>query len=62
MIRTYIGVAVDGKSVVEVYLWRSKTDADKFFNHDWETEVSRRWQAAPMKRQDWETSLVVEGK
>ena len=62
LIRTYFGIAADGKSVVEIYLWRAKADADKFFNHEWETEVSRRWQAAPMKRQDWETPLVVDGK
>ena len=62
LIRTYFGLAADGKSVVEIYLWRSKTDADKFFNHEWETEVSRRWQAAATNRQDWETPLVVDGK
>ncbi|MGB7541854.1 MAG: hypothetical protein WA373_00995 [Burkholderiales bacterium] len=59
LIRTYFGIAADGKSVVEIYLWRSKPDADKFFNHEWETDVARRWQTAPMRRQDWETPLVV---
>ena len=62
LIRTYFGIAADGKSVVEIYLWQSRADADKFFNHDWEIDVARRWQTAPMRRQDWETPLAVEGK
>ena len=61
LIRTCFGMAADGRSVVEIYLWRSRADADTFFNHEWETEVARRWQSAPMRRQDWETPLVVEG-
>jgi hypothetical protein len=62
LIRTYFGIAADGKSVVQIYLWQSRSDAEKFFNHDWDANVSRRWQSAPMNRQDWETPLVVEGK
>jgi len=58
LIRTYFGVAADGKSVVEIYLWKSRQDADKLFNHTWETEVARRWQAAPIRRQDWETPVI----
>jgi hypothetical protein len=48
--------------VVEIYVWQSKPDAEKFFTHEWETDVARRWQSAPMRRQDWETPLVVEGR
>ena len=62
LIRIYFGIAEDGKSVVEIYLWQSKSDADRFFNDEWEIEVYRRWQAAPMRRQDFETPLVVDGK
>jgi hypothetical protein len=62
LIRTYFGMATDGKSVVEIYLWQSRADAETFFTHVWETEVARRWQSAPMRRQDWETPLVVEGR
>jgi hypothetical protein len=61
LIRTYFGITADGKSVVEIYLWQSEPDAEKFFNNDWETDLARRWQSAPMRRQDWETPLVVEG-
>ena len=60
LVRTYFGVTANGKSVVEIYLWQTKADADKFFSPHWETLVSRRWQAAPMRRQDWATPLVVE--
>ena len=60
LIRTYFGMAEDGKFVVEIYLWQSSADAETFFTHEWETELARRWQSAPMRRQDWETPLVVE--
>ena len=62
LIRTYFGIAEDGKSVAQIYLWQSRADADKFFNHDWDANMSRRWLSAPMSRQDWETPLVVDGK
>lgn len=62
LIRAHFGCAADGKSVVEIYLWQSKRDAEKFFTHEWETDVARRWQSAPMRRQDWETPLIVEGR
>ena len=60
LVRTYFGMATDGKSVVEIYLWQSRADAETFFTHVWETEAARRWQSAPMRRQDFETPLVVE--
>ena len=55
-------MAEDGKLLVEIYLWQSRAEAEAFFTHEWETEVARRWQSAPMRRQDWETLLVVEGR
>ena len=62
LIRTYFGFTADCKSVVEIYLWQSKSDAENFFTHEWDASVSRRWQSAPMRRQDWDTPLVVDGK
>jgi hypothetical protein len=62
LIRTYFGMTADCKSVVEIYLWQSKSDAENFFTHEWDASVSRRWQSAPMRRQDWDTPLVVDGK
>ena len=62
LIRTSFGIAADGKSLVEIYLWQAKSDADTFFTREWETDIARRWQSAPMRREDWETPLVVEGK
>ena len=62
LIRTYFGMTADCKSVVEIYLWQSKSDAENFFTHEWDARVSRRWQSAPMRRQDWDTPLVVDGK
>ena len=60
LVRTYFGISPNGKSVMEICLWDSKAAADKFYSREWETEVSRRWQAAPMQRQDWDTPVVVE--
>lgn len=62
LIRKYYGIAPDCKSVVEFYLWKSKTDADRFFNIEWESETSRRWESALMTRQDFEVPLVVESE
>jgi hypothetical protein len=46
--------------VVEIYLWKSKAQADKFFDSDWDGETSRRWESAPMTRLDYEAPVVVE--
>ncbi|MEP7309938.1 MAG: hypothetical protein ABJA98_30895 [Acidobacteriota bacterium] len=61
LIRTYFAVTADIKSVVEIYLWQSRSEAEQFFTRHWEAELARRWQSAPTSRQDWETPLVVEG-
>jgi hypothetical protein len=60
LIRTYLGLTANGKSVVGIYLWQSKAAADKHFTEHWETEQARRWQSAPMRRHDWATTIVVE--
>jgi hypothetical protein len=62
LIRTYLGLTADGKNVEMIFLWQSKPAADAYFTEDWETVLSRRWQAAPMQRQDWPTTIVVENK
>jgi hypothetical protein len=53
--RMLLGLSPDGKSVIEISLWDSKAAADAFFTRTWETALSRRWQAAPMKREEWHT-------
>ena len=60
LIRKYYGMASDLKSVVEIYLWKSKADADKFFNLDWDSRTSQRWESALMTRQDFESPVVVD--
>jgi hypothetical protein len=60
LVRTYFSITPNSKSVVEMCLWESRSAADKFYTSDWETEASRRWQTAPMTRQDWDTPVVVE--
>ena len=62
LIRKYYGIAPDLKSVVEIYLWKSRAYADKFFNADWDGETSRRWESAPMMRQDFDAPMVVESE
>ena len=59
-VRIYFSISPNGKSVVETCLWETKAAADRFYTSEWETDVSRRWQAAPMLRQDWDPPVVVE--
>ena len=61
LVRLYYGIAPDLRSVVEIYLWQSKAAADRFFNSEWDGEASRRWESAPMTRQDYDAPTVVEG-
>jgi hypothetical protein len=60
LIRKSYGVSPDSKSVVEMYLWKSKSDADKFFDREWDGAAGRRWESAPMTRQDFEVPVIVE--
>jgi hypothetical protein len=59
LLSALLGVSPDSKSVIEISTWQSQADAAQFFTSPWETKVSRRWQAAPMRRQDWETPSAV---
>lgn len=60
LIRKSYGIAPDLKTVVEFYLWKSKADADRFFDREWDGAAGRRWESAPMTRQDFETPVIVE--
>lgn len=60
LIRKYCGIAPDCRLVAEIYLWASKAAADKFFNAEWDGETSRRWESAPMIREDYDVPVVVE--
>ena len=57
--KTY-GIAPDCKSVLEIYLWKTKAAADEFFDHEWDAETSRRWESARMTRQDFDAPVAVE--
>ena len=35
LVRTYFGISPNGKSVVEISLWESKSAADKFYSGEW---------------------------
>lgn len=59
LIRKYFGFSGDGRSVVGVYLWTSKADADAFYSPDWIAGVTERWGAAP-ERADWIVPIVAE--
>jgi hypothetical protein len=62
LIRKSYGLTPDCKSVVEFYLWKSKADADKFFDREWDGNAGRRWEAAPMTRQDYAVPVIVEAE
>jgi len=57
--RVMLGVSSDDKAVIEISLWESKSAADAFFTKSWETALSRRWQAAPANREEWDTLSAV---
>ncbi len=62
LIRKYYGMAEDLRTVVGVYLWKSKADADRFFDAEWDGQTSRRWESAPMTRQDFDAPAVVDNE
>jgi hypothetical protein len=62
LIRLYYGIAPDLKSVVEIFLWKSKAAADGFFTREWDGETSRRWESAAMTRSDYDAPMVVESE
>jgi hypothetical protein len=54
------GFAPDLKSVIQVYLWQSKSAADRYFDPEWDGATSRRWESARMIREDYEAPLTIE--
>ena len=60
LMQLHYGVAPDLRSVIEVYLWRSKSDADRFYDREWDGAASRRWESARMTRQDYDVPAAVE--
>jgi hypothetical protein len=61
LIRKYYGIAEDGKTLVGIYLWKSKQQADAFYTTQWVAMVTDRWRSAPTK-QEWSTPMVVESE
>ena len=59
LIRKYYGIAEDGRTLVGIYLWKSKDDAERFYTPEWIATVTKRWNAPP-GRQEWSTPMVVE--
>jgi hypothetical protein len=62
LIRKTYGISPDCRSVLELYLWKTKADADKFFDREWDGAAGRRWESAPMTRQDYDAPVVVESE
>ena len=61
LVRMDYGFAPDLKSVVQIFLWKSTAEADRFFDAEWDGATSRRWESARMTRQDYVAPLAVEG-
>ena len=59
LIRKYFGFSEDARSVVGIYLWETKYDADAFYTDEWLAGVTERWGAAPVK-QEWIVPVVAE--
>jgi chloramphenicol 3-O-phosphotransferase len=60
LLRRYAALGSGLKSVIEFYVWRSKADADAYYDLEWDGETSRAWEAARMTRRDYEVVSVVE--
>jgi hypothetical protein len=54
------GYAADLKTVIQVFLWRSRAAADRFFDPLWDGRTSRRWESARMTREDYEAPILIE--
>ena len=59
LIRKYFGFSEDAASVIGIYLWASKSDADRFYSPEWMAGVAERWGAAP-RRDEWVVPVVAE--
>ena len=61
LVRMDYAFAPDLRSVVQIFLWRSTAEANRFFDAEWDEATSRRWESARMTRQDYVAPLAVEG-
>lgn len=61
LIQKSFGYSEDGRTVVGIYLWKSKADADAFYTPDWTAGVTRRWGGMPT-RTDWEIPQIVNSQ
>ena len=59
LVRKYFGLSDDGASVIGVYLWQSKAEADAFYSPEWLAGVTERWGATPAKT-EWGVPVVAE--
>jgi hypothetical protein len=59
LIRKYFGFTEDGKSVVGIYLWKSRAAADTFYSPEWIAGVTQRWGITPAKT-EWTVPVVAE--
>ena len=59
LVRKYFGFTEDASSVIGIYLWASKDDADRFYSPEWMAGVTERWGAAP-RREEWVVPVVAE--
>lgn len=59
LIRKYFGFTEDARSVVGIYLWESKQDAEAFYTAEWMAGVTERWGSVP-QRDDWVVPVVAE--
>jgi hypothetical protein len=59
LLTTIFGMAPDCTRVSEISVWTSESAANAYFTASWQTRLSRRWQAAPAQRQDWDTPIFM---
>lgn len=59
LIRKYFGYSDDLRTVVGIYLWKSRSDADAFYSAEWVAGVVSRWGSMPAKA-EWQVPQVVE--
>ena len=64
LIRKYFGHSEDRLSVVGIYLWESKAQADAFYSPGWVAGVTSRWGSMPAKTEWWIPQVVesAEGR
>jgi heme-degrading monooxygenase HmoA len=59
LVRKYFGLSEDATTVIGIYLWESREDADRFYSPEWMAGVTERWGAEP-RRDEWIVPVVAE--